>query len=244
MKLTFVGSGDAFGSGGRSQTCMLLQAPELTVMIDCGASSLVAMKGQGHDPSAVDAVVLSHLHGDHFGGLPFLMLDGQFSRRTRPLTVLGPKGTADRLQTAMEVLYPGSTQVQRKFRVDVHELDGRGDPQTTEQMTVRGYEVDHACGAPPLAVTVELNGATVGYSGDTAWTPALVQPAQASDLFVCEAYTYDKPVRYHLSYATIREHRDELDAGRLVLTHMSPDMLSRLGEVEDETAYDGLVLEL
>lgn len=244
MKLTFVGSGDAFGSGGRFQTCMHLQAGDYTALIDCGASSLVAMKAQGHDPSEVDAVVVSHLHGDHFGGLPFLVLDGQFSRRIRPLTVLGPQGTAERLKVAMEVLYPGSTQVERRFRLDVHELEGTGTPLTSGNITVRGYEVDHACGAPPLAVTVELNGVTVGYSGDTAWTPALLEPARASDVFVCEAYTYDKTVRYHLSYSATREHRNDFGEGHLVLTHMSPDMLSRLDQVEDQTAHDGLVLEV
>ena len=91
---------------------------------------------------------------------------------------------------------------------------------------------------------MELDGVTVGYSGDTAWTPALAQPAQSADVFVCEAYTYDKRVRYHLSYDDIREHRDQLGGGRLVLTHMGPDMLSRLAEVEDQTAYDGLVLDV
>lgn len=149
---------------------MQLETSDFTTLIDCGASSLIAMKEQGHDPSAVDAVVISHLHGDHFGGLPFLVLDGQFSRRTRPLTVLGPQGTAQRLQAAMEILYPGSTQAQRRFRIDVHELDGKGTALTSGNIAVRGYEVDHACGAPPLAVTVELSGVTVGYSGDTAWT--------------------------------------------------------------------------
>jgi ribonuclease BN (tRNA processing enzyme) len=176
--------------------------------------------------------------------LPFLVLDGQFSRRTKPLTVLGPQGTAERLKVAMEVLYPGSTQVERRFRVEVHELDGSGTPLTSRSMTVRGYEVDHACGAPPLATMVELGGKPVGYSRDTAWTPALLEPARASDVFVCEAYTYDRTVRYHLSYSTIREHRDDFGEGRLVLTHMSPDMLSRLDQVEDQTAHDGLVLEL
>jgi ribonuclease BN (tRNA processing enzyme) len=60
--------------------------------MDCGASSLIAMRRFGVDPSAIDAVILSHLHGDHFGGVPFLILDGQFTRRTRPLVVAGPPG--------------------------------------------------------------------------------------------------------------------------------------------------------
>ena len=89
MEVRFVGSGDAFGSGGRFQTCIRLQHEAFTVLVDCGATSLTAMKAQQLDPGEVDAVVISHLHGDHFGGLPFLVLDGQFTRRTKPLTVFG-----------------------------------------------------------------------------------------------------------------------------------------------------------
>jgi len=93
MEIRFVGSGDAFGSGGRFQTCIRLQEHGYTTLVDCGATTLTAMKAQDLDPGEVDAVVLSHLHGDHFGGLPFLVLDGQFTRRTKALTVLGPVGT-------------------------------------------------------------------------------------------------------------------------------------------------------
>jgi len=104
MEVRFVGSGDAFGSGGRFQTCIRLRGQEFTVLVDCGATSLTAMKAQDVDPGDVDAVVITHLHGDHFGGLPFLILDGQFARRTRPLTVLGPAGVGSRLEAAMEVM--------------------------------------------------------------------------------------------------------------------------------------------
>src|SRR5262249_57667383 len=119
----FVGSGDGFGSGGRFQTCIRLHDDGYTALVDCGATSLTAMKAQHLDPSEADAVVISHLHGDHFGGLPLLILDGQFSRRTRPLTVLGPAGTGERLHAAMETLYPGSTAVQRRYSPRVAERD-------------------------------------------------------------------------------------------------------------------------
>jgi ribonuclease BN (tRNA processing enzyme) len=242
VEIGFVGSGDAFGSGGRFQTCIRVRAGGATALVDCGATSLTAMKAQGLDPGEVDVVVLSHLHGDHFGGLPFLVLDGQFSGRTAPLTVLGPAGTADRLHAAMEALYPGSTGVRRRFEVTVSELDGVGGERGAGAFAVRGWEVDHASGAPALAVRVAAGGASFGYSGDTAWTPALARAADGVDLFACEAYTYDKAVRYHLDYCTLREHAHELGAGRLVLTHMGPQMLARLSDAEHSAAHVGLVL--
>ncbi|HYY54205.1 MAG TPA: MBL fold metallo-hydrolase, partial [Candidatus Dormibacteraeota bacterium] len=88
--VTFLGSGDAVSSGGRFQACILVATPERRVLLDCGASSLVAMKRAAIDPAMLDAIFVSHLHGDHFAGIPFLVLDGQLAHRTRPLVVAGP----------------------------------------------------------------------------------------------------------------------------------------------------------
>jgi ribonuclease BN (tRNA processing enzyme) len=244
MKVRFAGSGDAFGSGGRWQTCIHVSGEGQVVLVDCGATSLTALKAQGLDPGAVDAVAVTHLHGDHFGGLPFLILDGQFSHRARPLRVAGPPGIRARLADAMEVLFPGSSQVRRRFEVEVTELRPDGTPASLGVAVVRGWEVVHACGAPPLALRVEVGGRSFGYSGDTQWTPALAEAARGTDLFAAEAYTFDRPVRYHLDYRTLREHLGEIEAQRVVLTHMSADMLARLADAGTPAAYDGMALDV
>ena len=115
LTLTFLGSGDAFGSGGRLQTCMLLGATAGAGCWHCGATSLVALQAAGVDPATIDAILISHLHGDHFGGVPFVLLDGQFRRGERPLTMAGPPGVEARVGAAMEALFPGSTGVARRF---------------------------------------------------------------------------------------------------------------------------------
>jgi ribonuclease BN (tRNA processing enzyme) len=241
--LRFLGSGDAFGSGGRLQACLHLPTPDGDVLIDCGATSLVALKRAGLDPSDVGWVVVSHLHGDHFGGLPFLILDGQFSRRERPLAVAGPPGTRDRLTEAMEVLYPGSTSVSRRFEVRVVEVES-GTPEMLGPISVEGFPVDHASGAPAYAWRVDVDGTVLAYSGDTAWTDRLIDVSRNADLFVCEAYTYEREVRYHLSYRRLVAERPRLSCRRIVLTHMGPDMLARVGESAFECADDGLVVRL
>ena len=214
------------------------------LLVDCGATTLVVLKAQGLDPNAVGAVAVTHLHGDHFGGLPFLILDGQFSHRTSPLLVAGPPGIRARLAEAMETLFPGSSQARRRFPVEVTELQTDGTPAGLGAATVRGWEVEHACGAPPLALRVELGGRSFAYSGDTQWTTALAEAAGGADLFAAEAYTFDRPVRYHLDYQTLRAHLGELDARRIVLTHMSADMLARQADAELPAAYDGMTVEL
>src|SRR5262249_21190114 len=123
LRLQFVGSGDAFGSGGRFNTCFRVERPSGDFLIDCGASTLIAFRKLGIDPNAIDTIFISHLHGDHFGGLPFFILDAQFySRRQAPLTLVGPPTFQARLSAAMEVFFPGSSTAARKFAIDVHEI--------------------------------------------------------------------------------------------------------------------------
>jgi ribonuclease BN (tRNA processing enzyme) len=243
VTVTFAGSGDAFGSGGRYQACIHLH-PEggSPLLLDCGATSLSALKRLGLDPGEVAAVVISHLHGDHFGGLPFLILDGQFSRRTRPLAVAGPPGTARRLTDAMECLFPGSSAVSRRFGVDVTEVPP-GTTATVAGAVIRAWEGDHPSGAPPLVLRLGLAGRAIAYTGDTAWTGAITEAAAAADLLIAEAYYQDKNIPYHLRLADLSTHRDQITARRVILTHMSADVLGR-DDTPFERAYDGLTIEL
>lgn len=246
MQITVVGSGDAFGSGGRFQTCIALapdSASPPNVLLDCGATSLTALRQQEIDPNAVDAVIVSHLHGDHFGGLPFLVLDGQFRRRTHDLTVLGPPGTQDRLDQTMEALYPGSTAVRRRFDVRVVE---HVDQRTIDLdgLQVRAFEVLHASGAPAYALRVDSSHGSVTYSGDTEWTDALIDAAEGVDVFLCEGYS-PAPVRWHMDLDTIGRHRDRLTCEELVLTHLSPSALTSDLDLSGwSVAHDGLRLDL
>jgi ribonuclease BN (tRNA processing enzyme) len=243
IQLRFIGTGDAFGSGGRLQTCFLLETPDGKVLVDCGASSLIGLKREHVRPSDVDLVLLTHLHGDHFGGLPFLVLDGQFSRRARPLVVAGPTGLQQRIEDAMEILFPLSSKVQRGFPVSFVELPDRM-PASLGFVTATAFTVRHASGAPSFALRIECRGRIVAYSGDTEWTDSLLEVAQASDVFICEAYFFEKRIKHHLDYTTLYQHLPKLGCRRIILTHMSEDMLDRAAEVEVECARDGQVLTL
>jgi len=241
IQLRFLGSGDAFGSGGRFQTCLHLSGGAGDVLMDCGASSLIAMKRDGVDPGGVAAVILSHLHGDHFGGVPFLILDAQFSRRTQPLVIAGPPGVRERVEAAMEVFFPGSTAVTRKFAVEFVELTARQAVRAGPSL-VTAFPVIHASGAPPFALRVEYGGRTVAYSGDTEWADSLLEAAHGVDLFMCEMYTFDRPVKFHLDYKTVEAQAERFGARRIILTHMGREMLARSSEARFELAHDGLVV--
>jgi ribonuclease BN (tRNA processing enzyme) len=213
------------------------------VLLDCGATSLSALKRLGLDPGEIVAVFISHLHGDHFGGLPFLILDGQFSRRTMPLTLVGPPGTATRLADTMECLFPGSSTAPRRFAVEVAEL-APGTSSTLCGVTVRAWEADHPSGTAALLLRLDLAGRTIAYTGDTAWTGAIAEAAADADLLIAEAYYWDKNIPYHLRLADINAHLDQLTARRIILTHMSADVLDVSHETSFEQAHDGLTITL
>ncbi len=244
MEIRFLGSGDAFGSGGRYHTCLLAMAETTRFLIDCGASSLIALKRYGVDPNGIDAVLVSHLHGDHFGGLPFFLLDAHLvSRRTRPLTLAGPPGFRDRLRQAQEVFFPGSTGIAPKFALTLVEMPERV-AQRIGPVQVTPFLVQHYSGTPPYALRIEIDGRVVTYSGDTEWVESLVPAAAGADLFIVEAYFYDKKVKYHLDYATLRGRLGEIGAKRVILTHMGAEMLARRAEVDLDCAEDGLVISV
>jgi ribonuclease BN (tRNA processing enzyme) len=244
MRLQFLGSGDAFGSGGRFNTCFLVESRTGAFLIDCGASSLVAIRKAGVDPNRIATVFVSHLHGDHFGGLPFLILDAQFySRRTAPLTLVGPAGLRDRLTQATEVFFPGSSTAERRFATEIREIEAR-QTVVVNGVEVTAYRVEHACGAPPFALRFACDGKILAYTGDTQWTNELLAAGRNADLLIAEALCFERRVRYHLDYTTLKANLARIGAKRVILTHMGPEMLAHLGDVPEEVADDGRIIEI
>ena len=244
MSLRVLGCGDAFGSGGRSHSSFFLDTPSPKLLIDFGASALVSMNRYGIDPLTVDAVVVSHLHGDHFGGLPFLLMHATFiCGRTRPLIIAGPRGTAERLRQATDALFPGIWTYPKRFAVEFLDLED-GQPLDVAGATVTPFTVIHDSGATPFALRVSCHGCTIAYSGDTAWTDRLIDAARDVDLFLCEASSYETPIPNHLTYQTVAANRDRFGARRLVLTHMGDDVLARRSELALEAADDGQLFVL
>lgn len=246
MKLTVVGCGDAFGSGGRLQTCFHIETGAGAFLIDCGATALIGHQRAGLDPNGVGTILISHLHGDHFSGLVWWMLHAvHVAKRREPLLIAGPKGIEQRFRQAAEVLFPDSLNGPLPFTLRFVEQTA-GLRQQIGDLAVTPFEVSHPSGAPSHALRVEVAGRTIAFSGDTEWVEPLVPCAAGVDLFLCECYALDRPTRYHLSWQTLSRRLPEIGALQVVLTHMSSAMLAqaatavRAGVI---VADDGMVIE-
>jgi len=246
MRLQFIGSGDAFGSGGRLNTCFHVTGRSCDFLIDCGASSVIGLKRLGIDVNAIQTLFITHFHADHFGGVPFFMLESQFfSKRTQPLLIVGPKGLPDWYERVMETSFPGSSKTKPKFELTLIEMEP-GETRSIAGVEARAFQAEHGHpggGGPFFALRLTAEGKSVAYTGDSEWTEGLAEAGRHADLFVAEAYFFDKKVKFHLDLDTLERHLPEIAPKRLVLTHMSDDMLKRIGTLPYETAQDGLVVE-
>jgi ribonuclease BN (tRNA processing enzyme) len=240
MEVRFIGSGDAFGSGGRLQPCILLTDGEQHFAIDFGLTALIGLRRQEIAPNTIDLILLSHLHGDHCGGIPFLLMDAMLaSKRQRPLTIIGPEGVESHIKMLQEALFPGSQMMQPKFNLNYIEIKPENSVQFGKYK-ISAVNARHTESTKPLAVKIETPEKSLAYTGDGELTDALIGFTAGVDLLIAECYYFDKAVKWHLNYPDIKY----LKAGKIILTHMHENMLAHRADVPEICADDNMAVNL
>jgi len=241
-EVLFIGTGDAFGSGGRRNSAILLRSAGRSLLLDCGPSTLLGLKQLGVDPLEIDSVAISHFHGDHAAGLPFLLLDHLYERpRKKPLHVLGPPGIQMRTERiARSFEYPSGAW---PFEVSYSEFDCASE-LSTEAFSLKPFPALHQIETCPHMLRVETGGRTVFFSGDTGWHEELPERVGEVDLFICETTLFEESFEYHLSFTRLQKERRRFTCRRMVLTHLGSEVLDNLERVDFDLAHDGLLLKL
>jgi ribonuclease BN (tRNA processing enzyme) len=244
VSVTFLGTGDAFSARGGHQAAYRVDAGGSAFLLDCGSSTLTAMKRDGIDAGDIDLVLLSHLHGDHFAGLPYLFLEFAYElRRERSLTIAGPPGTEERVRKLFSAAYKELATRTPCYEIRFIEMQP-GVPTDIGDVRVEPFRVPHQEKEISLGLVAGVAGRRILYSGDTGWTEELVTRSQGVDLFICECCFFETRVEFHLDYPRLHEHRHRFGCKRMVLTHLGREVHARRGEVEIEMAHDGMVVEL
>jgi len=237
-RVVFLGTGDAFSSGGRHQAAYLVEGTEGSLLLDCGSTILPALERAHLSTNPMDTVFISHLHGDHFAGLPFLFLHCTYAEpRSRPLTIIGPPEIESRVMQLYGLMYADPLP----FSVRFVEAES-GKPLSSGGMQIHPFHVPHQQYPPSFGCEVEAGGKKIVYSGDSGWTEDLLTHTQNADLFICECSFFETRLATHLDYPRIADNLDRFGANRIVLTHLGEEVLRRQKEIAVETGQDGLVI--
>ncbi|MDM7998060.1 MAG: MBL fold metallo-hydrolase [Acidobacteriota bacterium] len=244
LRLTFLGTGDAFSAGGRHLAAYLLEHPGGALLLDCGPTLLASLNRQGLRADPIDAILITHFHGDHFAGLPFFFLHSMYMEpRTRPLKIVGPPGVEQRVRALFSAMYQDTAEEPLPFGIDFITM------KPGEQIALNGATIDafatlHQEDPPSLGFRVRAGNRTIVYPGDCGWSDSLLEHTAGADLLLLECSFFETRYEKHLDYARIAENLERFGAKRLVLTHLGQEVLDRQGEVRLEMAYDGMAIDL
>jgi ribonuclease BN (tRNA processing enzyme) len=236
----FIGTSDAFSAGGRRQSATLLRVSQGAVLIDCGATTLTGLHELEIDRNEIDAILVSHFHGDHFGGIPHLLLAALYEdERKHPMLIAGPAGIEKRVRLLAQAM--GHAMEDRKWSFSVlFEEVPPGREVDFGPVHVSSFETRHQPDSNPHGMVLQAGKQRIAYSGDTGWFDELPARVAGADLFICECTYHSFDFEYHLNHAALLERRDLFDCGRMVITHLGTEMTDRRGQLAFETADDGL----
>ncbi len=203
----------------------------------------MGLKELGIDPREIDAIVLSHFHGDHIAGIPFLLIDYLYENRRRtPLEIVGPVGIweqIDRIRRAFHYETLESSEYKLTFREYT-----RHQPLKLPGFTITPLPAVHQPDTCPHSLRVQTDDRTVFFTGDTGWHDDLPRQVQDADLFISECVFMEPRYEFHLSHRELLDARARFDSARTVLTHLGAEVIGDLDRLEFDAASDGLKLEI
>jgi ribonuclease BN (tRNA processing enzyme) len=243
-EVVFIGTSDAFGAGGRRQSAILVRGPSGSTLLDCGATTGSGLNELGISIDEIDAILVSHFHGDHFGGIPLLLLAARYhDERRRPLMIAGPPGIEARVRALATAMGHRVDSQEWGFPLAFEELPA-GRRCEVGPVQAHSFETRHSPDAIPHGLVIETGGPRIAYSGDTGWFDELPRQVAGADLFICECTYHRSGFEYHLSHEQLVRHRELFDCGRLVITHLGDEMAERRASCDFDAADDGLTIRV
>jgi ribonuclease BN (tRNA processing enzyme) len=236
VRLTVVGCSGSLPGPDSAASCYLVEHEGFHMLIDLGSGALGPL--QTHLSLAeLDAVVLSHLHGDHCLDVCPLYVARRYAglRRESRIPVFGPHGAAARIGAAYDAFGDPSHDLSREFAFgDIATLDELGPFQ------VRVARMAHP--VPTFGIRLDAAGRSLVYSGDTGPTAALVELARGADVLLAEASDAelpDRPSGLHMCGREAGEAAQAAGVAALVLTHIPPWNDPATTRAEAAAAYSG-----
>jgi ribonuclease BN (tRNA processing enzyme) len=254
MRLTVLGKSPSWQDADGACSGYLIEEDGTAILLDCGNGVFSKMR-RYRDYTRIDAVVISHLHADHFLDLVPFSYALTYAPRQQPVPVdrwpgtdnparprlFAPAGARDTFRRVVGA-WGNEDLIENAF--DLCEYDP-AQAVGVGPLRFRFAEVPHFVQTCAIEVTSSANGSgRLVYGADSAPADALVDFASGADLLMIEA-TLPRPerggMRGHLTPAEAGEHGARAGVGRLVLTHMSDEMDALWARREAERSFGGPV---
>lgn len=221
MKIQFLGVGEACDPT-RFNTSLLVTAEGRTtrhyILLDCGFTTPHRYFLDCREADALDALWISHFHGDHFFGLPLLLLRFWEMGRAKPLILIGPAGLQEKVKQAFALAYP-SLLARLRYQLRYLPVSPGSPPLRAAGCTWQAAQVEHA--QPALALRLSAGGRSLYYSGDGRPTPASAELAKNAALIVHEAYRASGETPNHSSIGASVSFARQAGARMLALVHLA-----------------------
>jgi ribonuclease BN (tRNA processing enzyme)/isopentenyl phosphate kinase len=225
-KVVFLGIGDAFSSGGKKSAGILIEYPNegIKVLLDCGPHTLQALKLSKINTSSIDWIVISHFHGDHINGIPYLLLELSYqTKRIKPLKIIGPQGIEQQVKQLFTALYKNEATKTLPFKLMFHEISSE-KPFDDENIRILAFPMNHTPEALGYRIisTNEPEPCTIAYTGDTGWTENLIDLVENVQLAIVECNFYNTEFPTHLNWNEIKRLKEYTE--RIAITHLGAEM--------------------
>ena len=230
MKIIFLGTGEAFDENCPNN-CLLLDINGYNLLLDCGYSAPIQIWKYNPDQSFLDAIYISHLHADHYFGLPALLVRMWEEKRVKPLKIICFKGWGPMIEAVIEAGYKGFKD-RFSFHIEIQEIEGS---QVIEP-GIRFVLAPTVHTAVNMAVRVEASEKAVCYSGDGVFTPETEEIYKDADLVIHEAYLYDEKRFGHSRITDLLDMAKRDRVKCLALTHINRNLRKRKGQLAKTVA--------
>ena len=220
LDLQFVGTGNAFAPGGLCWNGFVVNGKYL---FEAPPQALQVLNKFGVDTMTdLDGVVISHHHGDHFLGLPSLLLQWKFGRRTRPVRIIGPTGTQALATSIATSVYPGIMETAYEIEWD-ERLPGESFRLGELELEALGMRHDERLSGS-LGFKAALGTRRFAYTGDSAMCDSVLDLARHGEVLVSECASRDEQIAVHMNLRDdIPNVRAAMKAdATLLLTHLGP----------------------
>lgn len=240
MKVFFVGVGEACDPEHGNTSVHIQTENNTRILCDCGFSAAHSYFASFADPDSLDMVWISHFHGDHFFGMPLLLLRFWEMKRSKALVIAGQQGLEGRIRSAMDLAYPGFWK-RLCYEVCFQEIE----PEKTHRILEVGFEsipTDHS--QRNLGLLVKDGPKKLYYSGDGRPTKDVEYLIRDCDLAVHEAFLLEAEIHHHGSVYGCLNLAEAANVKQLALVHMERNCRRNKADEIKKFLQDNPVLRL